>query len=73
MSKGQLLIWRSGFGCDLCRYLGRGNQYYTHKVEMLTGVMQGGPVSFPKHQLTPTTKKIFERYNRLYYNYSLSK
>ncbi len=67
MTKGQLLIWRSGFGCELCTYIEKGNQYHTHKVEMLTGVCQGSSISLPKNELIPTTKKIFERYNRFYY------
>lgn len=68
MKKGQLLIWRSGFGCDLCEYIRKGNMYHTYLVKMITGTTSGDTLSLSKDELKPTTQEIYKRYRKRYWS-----
>lgn len=67
--KGQLLLWRTGFGCDLVEYVKDNENMYGDYCQVLmhTGILRGELNSFNEYSLRNTTKEIYERYKRLYF------
>lgn len=65
---GQLMIWRSGFGCDLVEYIQDSEAIYSStRVKMLTGRFSGTENILPNSELRNTTEAIFDRYDEKHF------
>jgi hypothetical protein len=69
MKKGDKVIWDSGFGYEICEFIGDGVMYYTYAVKQLTGSLVGEICSFSCNEIFPYTD---EKYNEMVTNYKYS-
>ncbi len=67
--KGQLMLWRSGIGCDLVKFVNDHDTSFRYTVMMLTGRSAGCYSTLLEYELRDTTKEVYTRYKNLHFKF----